>query len=231
MKFTNLDPQVQRHLQKTYATLTAALVVSALGSWMDITFRIAGLLTYLLGFGCLVGLGLTQSTPSTLNKRYTLLAGFAFAQGASLGPLIGAAIAMSPGIVLMAFACTAAIFLCFSAASLLTKRRSFLYLGGWLSSAISAFMVMRLCSWFVPGMRAVTFQAELTLGLLVFAGYIIFDTQVIIEKAYAGHTDHIKSALDLLVDVLAVFVRVLVILMRNAEKKEQRERERRNKRQ
>lgn len=32
--------------------------------------------------------------------------------------------------------------------------------------------------------------------------------------------DHVKSALDLLVDVFAIFVRILVILMRNAEKKE-----------
>lgn len=39
--------------------------------------------------------------------RYALLAGAAFSQGASLGPLIAAAVAMDSGLVLTAFLGTA----------------------------------------------------------------------------------------------------------------------------
>ena len=81
-------------------------------------------------------------------------------------------------IVLVAFACTATIFGCFSAAALLSKRRSFLFLGGWCSSTILALSVMRLCSWLVPGLRGMALDAELTIGLLCFSGYVVFDTQV-----------------------------------------------------
>lgn len=39
---------------------------------------------------------------------------------------------------------TGAIFGCFSVASLMTPRRTYLFLGGYLASAIMGFMVLRL---------------------------------------------------------------------------------------
>jgi FtsH-binding integral membrane protein len=81
---------------------------------------------------------------------------------------------------------------------------------------------MRLAS-FVFGSGALLYQAELYGGLAVFSGYVIYDTQVIVERAEAGQTDPLKPALDLLVDFVAIFVRLLVILMRNAEKKRDQE--------
>ncbi len=46
--------------------------------------------------------------------------------------------------------------------------------------------------------------------------------QVIVEKAEHGDTDHIKHSLDLFVDFVAIFVRILVIMLQNAERKEER---------
>ena len=50
-------------------------------------------------------------------------------------------------------------------------------LTGGLSSAISLFAMMRFGSWIFGGGQ-MAFQAELYGGLLVFMGYILFDTQV-----------------------------------------------------
>jgi Bax inhibitor 1 len=55
--------------------------------------------------------------------RYALLAGAAFSQGASLGPLIAAAAMMDAGLVLTAFCGTAILFACFSLAALVSRRR------------------------------------------------------------------------------------------------------------
>jgi hypothetical protein len=189
------------------------------------------------------------------------------------------------------------VFACFSAAALVTKRRSYLYLGSMCSSAIMLLMVMRLGSRLF-GRSALSFQAELYLGLCVFVCYVLVDTQVrcgaagllarerlhwqrcaatlgpprargtqpaqgtlqalrctgaaprrrrrppaaspaspppplqmVVERASAGDMDHVQHAMDLFVDFVAIFVRLLIILMQNNGKREKREREKREKRQ
>ncbi|GLC39583.1 hypothetical protein PLESTB_000810400 [Pleodorina starrii] len=226
LKFGHLDRPVQRHLQRVYATLGVALTISALGCLADLHYGIAGILTYLAGFGCLLGITLTPANPSNLNKRYAMLAGFAFCQGAALGKLVDVALDVDPGIVLTAFLGTATVFVSFTLAALISARRSFLFLGGWLASAVTGLMVLRLSSWLL-GARMLVFQVEVYFGLLAFALYVLLDTQLIVEKAAAGYTDPIKAALDLLVDILAIFARVLVILLQKQAQRQQREANRR----
>ncbi|KAL2552578.1 Adenylyl-sulfate kinase [Forsythia ovata] len=54
---------------------------------------------------------------------------------------------------------------------------------------------------------------ELYFGLLVFVGYIVVDTQDIIEKVHFGDLDYVKHALTLITDFAAVFVRILIIML------------------
>ena len=54
--------------------------------------------------------------------------------------------------------------------------------------------------------------------------------QVIVEKAEHGDTDHIKHALDLFVDFVAIFVRIVVIMLQNAERREEKSDSRRRRR-
>jgi len=61
----------------------------------------------------------------------------------------------------------------------------------------------------------------------MFMGYIIFDTQMIIEDAHSGRKDFVAHALELLIDFVGVFVRLLIILQRNAQKKSEGDRRRR----
>lgn len=140
-------------------------------------------------------------------------------QGTLLGPLISSAISLHPAVLVAALLGTMVVFACFSAAALLTPRRSHLYLGGYLSSALTLLLCMRLGSWMFGG-RSLVYEGELYIGLLVFAAYVLFDTQVIVEKAHQGDKDHIKHALDLFVDLVAMFARVLIIMLRNAERRE-----------
>lgn len=81
----------------------------------------------------------------SLATRYLLLAGAAFSQGATLGPLVSAVLAVNPGLLLTAFLGTAAVFACFSVAAMLSQRRSYLYLGASLSS-VRAVLVQCSCA-------------------------------------------------------------------------------------
>lgn len=173
------------------------------------------------------------------------------------------------------------IFVSFSAAALVAKRRHFLYLGGILASAISGLCTLRMLNFFMGGtLSAGLFAVELYGGLAMFMCYIIFDTQVctlrhlfqkqkqarkaesrgfycgarsvlcepgqmcaalaaefsawsvacvqmIIEDAHTGRKDFVAHAMELLLDFVGVFVRLLIILQRNTQKKSEDERRRR----
>lgn len=229
LKFTNLDPRVQTHLSRVYALLAAAAAVAALGSYAHISFGIHGVLTQIAAFACLISLGFMANNPGNQTKRVACLGGFAFCQGASIGPLVGYALAINPAVILIAFASTTAVFVSFSLSALITRRRAYMYLGGYLASATAALLVLRLGS-FVFGHGAALYNLELYGGLLMFAAYILYDTQLIVERASAGEMDEVRHALDLLIDVFGLFVRILLILVKNQEKESERRRKEDNKR-
>lgn len=59
-------------------------------------------------------------------------------------------------------------------------------------------------------------------------GFACLLEQMIVEKAYSAQAmgtkpDHIRAALDLFIDFWAIFVRLLFILLRNAERREERD--------
>ena len=68
---------------------------------------------------------------------------------------------------------------------------------------------------------------QLYLGLLVMAGFVLYDTQLIVAKARLGLTDYVWHASELFTDVIGIFVRLLIILTRNRESDEDRRRRRR----
>ena len=56
-------------------------------------------------------------------------------------------------------------------------------------------------------------QVELYGGLLLFCGFILYDTQLIIERRRRGDRDYVWHSLMLFVDFVDVFRHILVILM------------------
>lgn len=227
----HIDARIQKHLQKVYLTLTGCVLLAAAGVMADVKYHVGGYMTSILMFVSLMAVMVMAPTPQNKSKRYAALATFSFCEGVSIAPLVGLAFYIDPNLVLLATLATSTVFACFSAAALLTPRRSYLFLGGWLSSAIMGMLAVRLGGWLF-GFGRFAFEVELFVGLVVFAGYIIFDTQVIVERCGAGDFDNIKHAVDLFMDLVAVFVRVLVILLRSQEKREddRRRRDRRSRR-
>lgn len=170
------------------------------------------------------------SMPSqTSNKplRQRVFAGAAFAQGLALAPLAAIATQLDPSIAPMALVATTLVFGCFSLSAAVAKRRSYLFLAGILSSALSVLFWWRLGMSVFARRSAFGFEAELLVGLAVFVGYVLVDTQVIIERASAGDLDEVKHAVQLFGDFVSILVRVVILLMQREERAQRERRQRR----
>ncbi|KQK74132.1 hypothetical protein AAES_158882 [Amazona aestiva] len=92
----------------------------------------------------MVWLTATPHSRDTERKRLGMLTGFAFLTGINLGPLLQMCISINPSIIPTAFLGTATIFTCFSLSALYARRRSFLYLGGFLLSGLTLMLLSSL---------------------------------------------------------------------------------------
>merc|ERR1712115_654585 len=142
--------------------------------------------------------------------------GFGFLTGLGMGPMLQLAMMMNPTIVPSAFMVTSVIFACFTGAALLAPDGKYLYLGGTLMSGLSTLLVLGLANIFFRSQ--LLFQAHLYIGLAIFCGFIMFDTQVIIRKARSGDKDFIAHSLDLFIDFVQIFRKVLILLMQKDER-------------
>uniref|UniRef100_A0A7S0E806 Bax inhibitor 1 n=1 Tax=Hanusia phi TaxID=3032 RepID=A0A7S0E806_9CRYP len=220
-KMDQLTPQVQRHLTKVYAALSGALLAAVLGAYYGWKFAVTGVWTQIALFGCILGLSMIRD----VYNRLIVFHAAGFLMGCNLSPLLAMVALHNPQLIVTALMGTAMIFICFSLSAMYAKRRHFLYLGGMLSSAISILCTFRFLNFIMGGtMSAGLYEIELYGGLFMFMAYVIFDTQMIIEDAYANRKDFVAHAMELLIDFVAIFVRLLVILTRNAEKKREDER-------
>ncbi|KAK7309076.1 hypothetical protein RJT34_05525 [Clitoria ternatea] len=223
--FRQISPSVQNHLKQVYFTLCFAVIAAAVGAYLHVLFNIGGFLTTLACVGTSVWL--LSTPPFEERKRVTLLMSSSLFQGASIGPLIDLAIQIDPSLIISAFVATSLAFACFSGAALVARRREYLYLGGLVSSGLSILLWLHFASSIFGGSTAI-FKFELYFGLLVFVGYIVVDTQEIVERAHLGDLDYVKHALNLFTDLAAIFVRILVIMLKNSAERNDRKKKRRD---
>jgi len=215
----DLTPLVQRHIANVFAALAGALVAATLGVVTYLYTHVSGSVAGLACLGFILWLAF-DSDKENLKKRLMILAAFGFFKGIAIGGLVEVVLMVDASILVTATLGTTAIFLCFAGAALTAKRRSFFYLQGVLGSALMLMLVISLVSWFFPS--ALAFNIQLYGGLLVFCGYVVLDTQMMVEKAVMGSRDVAMDALDLFIDFIAIFVRICIILLKNAENKDKR---------
>jgi len=207
--FSPLDSKLHNHLLKVYTSLAATFGAATLGALCHLKYGVGGLLTFvaeLIVLSCITGI---PHNRGTILSRFGLLLSFGFLLGCSIGPLVSYAIHLQPIIVLQALICTLVIFVCFSVSALYAKERQWLFLGGFLASAINLLLTISLLNIFFRS--SVLFSIQLYFGLLVFCGFVIFDTQLIMEKSKTSD-DFISDSLRLFLDFAGIFVRILRIL-------------------
>ncbi|CAG9817101.1 unnamed protein product [Phaedon cochleariae] len=221
-----IEPPVRQHLKNVYACLAMSTMAAAIGASVHLFTNIlqAG---FLSGIGALVCFFLLMSTPDNngkeMTKRVGYLLGFSFLTGVGMGPLLEHVILVNPSIIVTAFFGTSAVFVCFSVCAMLSERGKWLYLGGTLMTMLSALMVLSLANLFFGAVWI--YQTQLYLGLLAMCGFVLFDTQAIIEKRRMGNRDFVAHSLDLFVDFIGIFRRLLIILTQKEEESRKKRRD------
>ncbi|KAK4875237.1 hypothetical protein RN001_011659 [Aquatica leii] len=220
-----LEPPVRQHLKNVYACLTMSTMAAAVGASIHLFTDIlqAG---FLSAIGGLIFFVLLMSTPDDDGKKLQLrvgyLLGFAALSGVGLGPLLEHVIIVDPSIIITALIGTSLVFVSFSICAMLAERGYWLYLGGTLMTMLSTLMLMAFANIFFGSV--LLYQANLYLGLLIMCGFVLYDTQLIIQKRRNGSKDFVTHSLDLFVDFIGIFRRLLIILTQ----KEESQRKRRN---
>jgi len=217
LKDNDINDQLRQHLARVYIMLGITVFSAFIGVVAHLYFNIGGILSTFAVIGLLF-LCMNKNQDSTQRAGFLCLLGFF--KGCSIGPLIDIVLDVEPSILVTAFLATTTVFACFTLSALFAKRSSMLLLGGILSSMLSILFLTSIANIFVRSMWLSS--VHLYLGLAVFCGYVLFDTQLIIEKFHRGDSDVVSHALELFIDFVAIFVRILIILLKNSQKDKKR---------
>uniref|UniRef100_A0A182QQ74 Bax inhibitor 1 n=1 Tax=Anopheles farauti TaxID=69004 RepID=A0A182QQ74_9DIPT len=218
-----LDSRLRQHLSKVYGCLAATCTTATVGSIIHLSgIWEAGLLSAFVSLGLILGMAFTPDNGKNFVQRFSMLMGIGLFTGHSLGLLLEQVIYINPAIVVTALIGTTTIFSSLTASAFFAKRGKYLYLGGILMSALSTMAMINLGNLFFRSY--IVQDISLYLGLFVMAGFVLFDTQMIMEKHNMGSNDFIGHSLELFYDVISIFRRLLVILAQREDNNERRKR-------
>lgn len=217
-----MEEPVRQHLKNVYACLTMSTVAAGVGAYVHMYTQLlsAGLLTVLGSMGLLMALMATPDNGKNRRLRLGYLLGFAFFSGMGMGPLLETVVDIDPSIIMTALIGTIVIFSSFSLSAMFAERGKYLYLGGTLMTLLSSLLFLSLANIFFGSY--LIFQAHLYLGLLLMCGFILYDTQLIIEKRRNGDKDFVAHSVDLFIDFIGVFRRLVIILTQKEQQKRNR---------
>ena len=113
------------------------------------------------------------------------------------------------------------MFACFTGAAWYATDRIKIYTHGLLASALFASSILALSSLFMG--YDFLHNARLFLGVVIFSLYIVVDTQLMISRAEMGYKDVPGHALQLFLDFINLYVRILRLLSDKKKKKNNRD--------
>ena len=194
-------------LRNTYALLSMTLIFSGVCAFIAVKMNLPplGLLITMVGY-----FGLLFLTTKFANSGLGLLFVFALTgfMGVTLGPIISMYLSIPNGssIVMTAMGGTGIIFLGLSG-YVLTTRKDFSFLGGFLMVGILVAFLAGLAAYFLsmPGLSL----AVSAMFILLMSGLILYQTSAII---HGGETNYILATVTLFVSIYNLFLSLLHLL-------------------
>ena len=201
--------EVNKVLRNTYALLSMTLLFSAATAGLAMVMNLPpfGMIITMVGY-----FGLLFLTSKFSNSGLGLVFIFALTgfMGLTLGPIINMYLtALSNGsqIVMTALGGTGMIFLGLSG-YVLTSRKDFSFLGGFLMVGILVAFLAGIVAMFVPSMPGMSLAVS-AMFILLMSGMILYQTSEII---HGGETNYILATITLYITIYNLFLSLLHIL-------------------
>ena len=197
-------PQAAKVLRNTYALLSLTLLFAAGIAALAVAnaWPAPGLVITLVGY-----FGLLFVVHKLQNSGWALPAVFALTgfMGYTLGPLLSHTLALPGGAntIVAALAATGATFVALSA-YVLTTRRDFSFMGGFLFAGMVIALVLALVAYFFT-MPALALAVSGMVALLS-VGLILFETSRIVN---GGETNYVLATVGLFVSAFNLFTSLL----------------------
>ena len=201
-----------RVLRNTYALLALSMLPTVLGAWLGVATGIGAMLTGVTGLVVfLVGaFGLMWAIEKNRNSPIAvpLLLGFTFFMGLMLSRLLGAVLGLSngTGLVMMAFAGTATIFLGMAGLSSVIKR-DLSTMGKWLFVGAVMLLVAGIANVFIQSSALMITMSVMAIG--IFSAFVLHD----LKRVQDGlETNYVIATLGVYLSLFNVFQNLLAIL-------------------
>jgi len=197
---------INKVLKNTYMLLGMTLAFSALTATIATAAGIgavASLVLMIVGFGLLFVVSKTADS----SKGIFWVFMFTGVMGASLGNMLNHYLTMpnGPALIMQALGTTAIIFFALSA-YVLTTRKDFSFMGGFLMAGMIAVFIAIIANLFL---QIPLFQLVISsVVVLIMSGFILFDTSRIIN---GGETNYIRATVSLYLNLFNIFVHLLSI--------------------
>ncbi len=200
-----------RVLRNTYWLLALSMVPTVLGAWIGVQTGIAramspgiGLMVFLVGaFGFMFAIEKFKNSAAGV----PILLGFTFFMGLMLSRLISVVLATSgPGVIMMAFGGTAAIFLTMASLSSVIKR-DLGNMGKFLTIGAIMLFVALLANFFLQSPVLMIVLAVLGMG--IFSAFILYDLRRVRDGV---ETNYITATLGVYLSIYNVFQFMLALL-------------------
>lgn len=169
-------------------------------------------------------MGAMYTSPENTVLKHAFWLGFNACQAATLSPLFF----FSPAILSRAALYTCGVVGSLAYVGATAKNDTYLYMGGPLLAGVTVVALSSLAPMALPlGLRGLAIAESISLygGLAVFGGFVLYDTQKILQHGRmvaAGviPADPIKESIGLELDMINIFIRLVQILaMSNNRKK------------
>ena len=198
---------INKVLKNTYMLLGMTLAFSAVTATIATMVGIgpiASLVLMLVGFGLLFVVSKTADSSKGLFWVFM----FTGVMGASLGNMLNHYLTMAngPALIMQALGTTAIIFFALSA-YVLTTRKDFSFMSGFLMAGMIAVIVAIIANIFlqIPMLQLVISSVV----VMIMSGLILVDTSRIIN---GGETNYIRATVSLYLNIFNIFVHLLSIL-------------------